>query len=321
MFTEARVRCVSFAVMTEAELRIVGPDLMSLMSAPWAVDEAAMPLRWPPMSVDQLLLRSASEAAAGRDGVVSGAEWRAAILAAGADMIDLPTSEQLGVYTSAAESGDAEASTATAGPEAFDDSPDVIVIRASGLVLPRVHPVYVRWGYAIGCEQLATAIENAARAAKAVVVCFDSPGGSSAGVRLIRPSFARMNDDAGIDIHAIYRGDGKLDYYIEVELDDAGRARLQAGVDACYDQFTASVTTGRGVSRRVVENTWGAQLYTAAAAKANGLVDEIRPARDVIARCANAAGRRGYKRMGAEAAEASIVEAIVARTGEILATG
>ncbi|MYK88313.1 MAG: hypothetical protein F4018_08175, partial [Acidobacteria bacterium] len=158
-------------------------------------------------------------------------------------------------------------------------------------------------------------------AACTAVVASPSSQVGSVGVRLIRPSFARMNDDAGIDIHAIYRGDGKLDYYIEVELDDAGRARLQAGVDACYDQFTASVTTGRGVSRRVVENTWGAQLYTAAAAKANGLVDEIRPARDVIARCANAAGRRGYKRMGAEAAEASIVEAIVARTGEILATG
>lgn len=325
--------------------------MLSLTSMPWAICGTALPLSWPPseQTLDALAARASLEPDPGE-------------VLAGADTDDDDS-----------EGDDAEAATQTAGPEAFDDSPDVIVIRASGLVLPRVHPLYVRWGYAIGCEQLATAIETAARAAKAVVVLFDSPGGSvagvaeaaariaavsagdtpvvavadhlaasaaywlaasctalvaspssqagSVGVRLLRPSYARAFDEAGIDLDAIYRGEGKLDYVIWVELDTDGRARLQAGVDASYDQFTAAVATGRGLSRRVVENTWGAQLYTAAAAKAAGLVDEIRAARDVIARCGNAAGRRHYKRLGAEAAQASIMEAIVERTSEVLALG
>lgn len=289
--------------------------MRSLTSMPWAICDSALPLPWPPApeTIVGLLARD-------------------------------------------------DAETEAAAGEMVDDSPDVIVLRASGLVLPRVHPVYVRWGYAISAEGLAAAVETAVRAAKAVVVLFDSPGGSAAGVaeaaariaaasagdvpvvavadhlaasaaywlaasctafvsspsgqvgsvgvRLIRPSFARMNDEAGIDIDAIYRGEGKLDYYIEVALDAEGRARLQAGVDACYDQFTTAVAAGRGVTRRVVENSWGAQLYSAAAAKAERLVDEIRSARDVIARCGNAAGRRHYRNLGADNTAAGAVEAL-----------
>lgn len=300
-----------------ADAALIEPAAMrSLVSMPWAICDSALPLAWPPApeTIVGLLARD-------------------------------------------------DAETPAAGPgDTIDDSPDVIVLRASGLVLPRVHPVYVRWGYAISAEGLAAAIETSVRAAKAVVVLFDSPGGSSAGVaeaaariaavsagdvpviavadhlaasaaywlaaactafvsspsgqvgsigvRLIRPSFARMNDELGIDIDAIYRGDGKLDYYVEVALDAEGRARLQAGVDACYDQFTAAVVAGRGVTRRTVENDWGAQLYSAQAAKAERLVDEVRSAREVIARCGNAAGRRHYRNVGATTEAAGAVEAL-----------
>ena len=58
----------------------------------------------------------------------------------------------------------------------------VAVIRASGIILPRVDPVFEMWGYAVSCEGLAARIEAAAATAEAVAVLFDSPGGSVAGV-------------------------------------------------------------------------------------------------------------------------------------------
>ena len=229
----------------------------------------------------------------------------------------------------------------------------VVVIRASGIMLPRVHPVYEAWGYAISCESLAARIEAAAATADAVAVLFDSPGGAvagvaeaaaritaasggdvpvvavadhlaasgafwlaaactavvvspsaqigSVGVRMIRPSYARALDAEGIDIDVIYQGEGKLDYVVYVELDDAGRDRLQRNVDAAYRDFTAAVSRGRGVARRTVTDDWGAQLVTADTAVQMRLADEKRPAADVVARLGTAAGRRRYRSIGAVA--------------------
>ena len=256
-----------------------------------------------------------------------------------------------------AELSDTETAAAalTAAQPAGGDSTDggVAVIRVSGIILPRVHPVYEAWGYAVSCERLALRVEEAASTADAVAVLFDSPGGSAAGVteaaariaaaaggdvpvvavadylaasaaywlaaactaivvspsaqigsvgvRLLRPSYARQLDAEGVDLDAIHRGEGKLDYVVWVELDDAGRERLQRNVDAAYRDFTGRVSTGRGVPRRTVTDDWGAQLVTADAAVKMRLADEKRTAAEVVGRLGTAAGRRRYRTIGAMA--------------------
>ena len=150
-------------------------------------------------------------------------------------------------------------------------------------------------------------------AACTAVVASPSAQVGSVGVRLIRPSFARLNDDAGIDVDAIYRGEGKLDYYIEVGLGDAGKERLQRNVDVVYGDFTRAVAAARGVPRATVVDEWGARLLTSGDAKRIGMVDEVRPAAEVVRRLGTAAGRNRYRRLGDTAAAGRILAAVANR--------
>ena len=243
-------------------------------------------------------------------------------------------------------SGDEVALQGPGGPEAGD----VAVVRARGVVVPRAEDHWGYWGHAFGAEGLASRVEEAAAAAKAVAVLFDSPGGSAAGVkeaaariaavsaetpvvavadylcasgaywlaaacsaiavspsaqigsvgvRMLRPSIHRMLDADGVDVDAIYRGDGKLDYAIWTELGDDGRERLQRNVDVCYTDFVAAVAAGRGVARKTITGEWGARLLCAGDAVEASMADEARTASDVVARLATPAGRRRYAQIGA----------------------
>ena len=77
---------------------------------------------------------------------------------------------------------------AAAQPAAADGEPEgpadrgVAVLRADGIVLPRCGAWLERYGWAVSCEALPGRIEAAAASASAVVVRFNSPGGSAAGV-------------------------------------------------------------------------------------------------------------------------------------------
>ena len=269
--------------------------------------------------------------------------------------LNLPTAMTMAVPDGAdiaALAEEAIRDTDHASPQADGD---VTVIRASGVIMPRVHPIYEAWGYAVSSESLATRIEQAVGTSKAVALLLDSPGGSAAGVletsariaavsggdvpvvavadylaasaaywiaaactavvvspsaqigsvgvRMLRPGYARQLDAEGVDLDAIFRGEGKLDYVVWTELDGAGRERLQRSVDACYDDFTRSVSAGRGLPRRTVTDEWGAQLLTAQAAKQAGMADEVRTAAEVVQRLTTPGGRRRYMSMGAEAVE------------------
>ena len=64
-----------------------------------------------------------------------------------------------------------------------DGTGGVAVLRADGIVLPRCDPHYERWGYAVSCEGLAGRVEQAAAdGVAAILIAFDSPGGSVSGV-------------------------------------------------------------------------------------------------------------------------------------------
>lgn len=121
----------------------------------------------------------------------------------------------------------------------------------------------------------------------------------SIGVFSVRVGITRMLDADGVDVDVFYRGEGKLDYAPFVEIDAAARKRMQAGVDAVYDAFCRDVAAGRGVARKVVADRWGAQVLHAAPAKAAGMIDAVATASDVIDHLATSAGRRRYRQLGA----------------------
>ena len=133
----------------------------------------------------------------------------------------------------------------------------------------------------------------------------------SVGVILVRLSLARMADADGVDVHALYRGEGKTDHYQLVEATEAALERMQGTVDAYYADFRDAVAAGRNVPRRTVENVWGARVLKAEPAHAAKMVDGVTTARDVIARLSTSRGRSAYRRLGAtRAAARSIVTAI-----------
>ena len=223
----------------------------------------------------------------------------------------------------------------------------VVVLRADGIILPRCASWLESYGYVTSAEGLAGRVEAAAAAdAAAIMICFDSPGGSvsgvaeaaariaavargtlvvavadhlmasaayflasgctaivaspsamvgSIGVIAVRPSIARALDAEGVDIDVLTRGEGKTDHLVVVALTDEGRKRLQASVDAFYEQFVAAVAAGRGVPKTTVSTVWGAQVLTAEAARQAGMVNAVSDARGVFAKLSTEAGRRQYR--------------------------
>ena len=90
------------------------------------------------------------------------------------------------------------------------------------------------------------------------------------------------------------------------EMTDEERKHYQAGIDAEYEAFVDHVSKNRDIPRETIINEFGAFIFDAQAAKANGLVDEVM-------------GRDEFFRHAAEAAgldpEQTRVEASVADSG------
>ena len=239
---------------------------------------------------------------------------------------------------------------AAAGDDAYE--PAVAVLRCDGVILPRLSAARARWyaGYAVGAENLAAAVEAAALSAPAVMVCFDSPGGSvanvpeaaariaavaarkpvvavadhlaasaaywlaaacsavvcspsaqvgSVGVILVRPSYARQLDDAGVDVSVFSRGKGKTDRMWYTALADDAAERLDGEVEEYYRGFASAVARGRGVPPRTVRDEWGATVLTAEPARAAGMSDLTATARAALAMLSTPKGRSRFRTIGA----------------------
>jgi len=110
--------------------------------------------------------------------------------------------------------------------------------------------------------------------AAAKVVCTPSGYVGSIGALCMRPDYSKALQDAGIALNVVYAGEYKVDSHPAVPFTDEMRARYQAEVDLCRDEFVAAVVRNRGMTTDAVLAT-KAGVFDAAAALKIGLIDSI----------------------------------------------
>lgn len=118
----------------------------------------------------------------------------------------------------------------------------------------------------------------------------------SIGILSIHESYARMLEEEGIDVTIIRSAPTKADGLPHEPLSDEARADLQAKVDERAGQFRADVARGRGVTTKVVQETFGeGKVFFAKEAKAIGMVDRIETCDQLIARLSGTKARAGLR--------------------------
>jgi protease-4 len=91
-----------------------------------------------------------------------------------------------------------------------------------------------------------------------------------------------LTDKLGLSYDRVQRGENALMYSAHAAFSDSERARLEAFLDAAYDDFTAKVAQGRGMTREAVHEVARGRVWTGADARTNGLVDELGGLRDAL---------------------------------------
>lgn len=89
-------------------------------------------------------------------------------------------------------------------------------------------------------------------------------------------------DKVGINVEIIRSGSNKAMGNNYEPLTDEQRAIYQSYVNEAYEQFVGIVAEGRGMSTEAVKKIADGRVYTAAQAKANGLIDEISTLEEAI---------------------------------------
>jgi signal peptide peptidase SppA len=81
----------------------------------------------------------------------------------------------------------------------------------------------------------------------------------------------------GIKRTFISAGEGKVDGHDAGPLSDGAHARMKKAVDDAYSTFVTNVVHGRGpkITAEMVRNDWKAHVYSAADAKALGMIDRV----------------------------------------------
>jgi protease-4 len=112
----------------------------------------------------------------------------------------------------------------------------------------------------------------------------------SIGVFVVRPVFGGLLDKLGIGYESMTRGD-HADILVSTQrLDEGGRERMHAELDAIYDLFLDRVAGGRGLSREQVHAVARGRVWTGAQAVDNGLVDSLGGLRAAVRRAKERAG-------------------------------
>jgi protease-4 len=112
----------------------------------------------------------------------------------------------------------------------------------------------------------------------------------SIGVFVVRPVVGGLLDKLGIGYESMTRGD-HADILVSTRpLDEGGRQRMHAELDAIYDLFLDRVAGGRGLSREQVHAVGRGRVWTGAQAVDNGLVDSLGGLRDAVRRAKERAG-------------------------------
>jgi protease-4 len=112
----------------------------------------------------------------------------------------------------------------------------------------------------------------------------------SIGVFVVRPVIGGLLDKLGIGYESMTRGDHAGILVSTRPLDEGGRERMHAELDAIYDLFLDRVAGGRGLSREQVHAVGRGRVWTGAQAVDNGLVDSLGGLRAAVRRAKERAG-------------------------------
>jgi protease-4 len=93
---------------------------------------------------------------------------------------------------------------------------------------------------------------------------------------------AGLTGKVGLSYDSVQRGEHARMYSTHSPFSDSERERLDAFLDAVYDDFTTKVAQGRGMTRDAVHEVARGRVWTGADARANGLVDVLGGLRDAL---------------------------------------
>ena len=91
-----------------------------------------------------------------------------------------------------------------------------------------------------------------------------------------------LTDKLGLSYDSVQRGEHARMHSTHAPFTDTERERLEAFLDAVYDDFTTKVAQGRGMTREAVHEVARGRVWTGADARENGLVDSLGGMRDAL---------------------------------------
>ena len=116
----------------------------------------------------------------------------------------------------------------------------------------------------------------------------------SIGVVGVRPSLEGLYEKIGVNMETFYRGKNARLLGMSEPLEPEQRDRMQAFLNAIYDEFVAKAAQGRGMDPAKMRALATGRVWTARAAKTLGLVDELgglKTAFDLAVKLAKLEGR------------------------------
>jgi protease IV len=108
-----------------------------------------------------------------------------------------------------------------------------------------------------------------------VIVALPGTLTGSIGVILGKPVLTQLLDRAGVTADAVGQGERTRMFSAVHPFTEDEWARINSWLDAIYEDFTAKVAQGRGMTAERVHELARGRVWTGADAKENGLVDEL----------------------------------------------
>ena len=112
----------------------------------------------------------------------------------------------------------------------------------------------------------------------------------SIGVFAGKPVTTQLTDKLGLHYDAVQEGANARMFSTHLSFSDAERERLDAWLDAVYDDFTGKVAAGRAMSKEAVHEIAKGRVWTGADGVRVGLVDELGGLRHAAAVARKTAG-------------------------------
>lgn len=136
-------------------------------------------------------------------------------------------------------------------------------------------------------------------------------GVGSIGVVTMHVNYAKMMEQAGIEVTFIFAGKHKVDGNPYEALSDGAKARIQTRIDESMTVFVKTVARNRGLSEKAVRAT-EALTYGSSAAVEEGLADKVGPLDEAMAEfSACCMGQTGETKMSTEASKPALDQAAV----------